>query len=317
MPDTLGGVSVEVLREPGTGDAEAVRRLADAVESLRGAPPFGEATWIGLAHARDGSGDTTVVGLIEPGPDGVPDAYAQLTRHHGREWLLEVAHRPGTRDERAELVRAALHTVAGDGGGHVTLWLHGATPDDDAVAAAAALPLERELLELRVPLPLPLPLQWPDGFDVRPFVPGRDEAAWVEVNNRAFAGHPEQGAWTVDMLRAREREPWFDPEGFLLAFDDRGLGGFCWTKVHPAAPPREPDARGEIYVIAVDPDRQGTGLGRALVVGGLDSLGRRGPTVGMLFVDAANTAAVGLYESLGFVTHRLDRAYGTTVAADS
>jgi mycothiol synthase len=149
---------------------------------------------------------------------------------------------------------------------------------------------------------------------VRTFVPGQDEAAWVEVNNRAFAGHPEQGAWTVDMLRAREQEPWFDPDGFLLAFGADGLAGSCWTKVHPPQPPHEPDALGEIYVIGADPGRQGKGLGRALTVGGLQSLADRGITVGMLFVDGANEAAVGLYRSLGFTTARTDCAYGLEVA---
>jgi len=111
------------------------------------------------------------------------------------------------------------------------------------------------------------------------------------------------------MLEQREQEPWFDPEGLLLAFDADGLAGSCWTKVHPPRPPQEPDALGEIYVIGADPSRHGRGLGRALTAAGLASLAERGITVGMLFVDAANVAAVGLYRALGFVTTRTDRAY--------
>ena len=196
-------------------------------------------------------------------------------------------------------------------------WVHGANADDDARGRRFGFTLERELLQMRVALPLPAPPRWPDDVTVRTFVPGQDEAAWVEVNNRAFAGHPEQGAWTVDMLRAREQEPWFDPDGFLLAFDADGLAGFCWTKVHPPQPPHEPDALGEIYVIGADPSRHGKGLGRALTAGGLQSLADRGITVGMLFVDGANEAAVGLYRSLGFTTSRTDCAYGLEVACDA
>ena len=48
-------------------------------------------------------------------------------------------------------------------------------------------------------------------------------------------------------------------------------------------------------MIGADPGRQGIGLGRALTVGGLASLAERGITVGMLYVDGANEAAVGLY----------------------
>jgi mycothiol synthase len=135
------------------------------------------------------------------------------------------------------------------------------------------------------------------------------------VNNRAFADHPEQGGWTVETLRARAQEPWFDPEGFVLAFDGEGLAGFCWTKVHRAQPPREPDPLGEIYVIAADPGRHGRGLGRALTSAGLASLAAKDITTGMLYVDASNTAAVGLYRALGFHMHRTDRAYGRDVAA--
>ena len=87
---------------------------------------------------------------------------------------------------------------------------------------------------MRVPLPLADPARWPDGTTVRTFACGEDEAAWLAVNNRAFAGHPEQGGWTVDMLRAPRGGALVRPDGFLLAFDDDGLAGFNWMKVHPA-----------------------------------------------------------------------------------
>jgi mycothiol synthase len=170
--------------------------------------------------------------------------------------------------------------------------------------------LERELWQMRIDLPRPEAPRWPPGTHVRAFERGRDEAAWLDVNNRAFADDPDQGGWTPATLAEREAEAWFDPSGFLLAFDDRGLAGFCWTKVHPAAPPHDPEALGEIYVIGVDPDRQGAGLGRALVIGGLASLHDRGIRVGMLFVAAGNAPAVALYRALGFRVARVDRAYG-------
>ena len=66
-------------------------------------------------------------------------------------------------------------------------------------------------------------------------------------------------------------------------------------------------------MIAVDPDFQGLGLGRQLTVAGLDAIAGRGVTTGMLYVDAANTAALGMYERLGFHTHRTDVAFTGTV----
>src|SRR5258708_2823336 len=83
----------------------------------------------------------------------------------------------------------------------------------DAVVPLAGLVPERALLQLRVPLPLRESPRWPDGVTVRTFVPGADDDAWLAVNNRAFAAHPEQGNWTRDILGRREAEPWFDPAG--------------------------------------------------------------------------------------------------------
>ena len=181
------------------------------------------------------------------------------------------------------------------------LWVSRPTPDDDARAEAEGYRRERDLYQMRRPLPVGEPY----SIDVRPFVPGEDEEEWLRVNNRAFAAHPEQGAWEPEVLEAKTHEPWFDPAGFLLHERDGQLVGFCWTKVHADHDP----PLGEIFVIAVDPDFAGQGLGRELVLAGLDWLARRGLTVGMLYVDASNTPAVRLYEKLGFEVDHVDRAY--------
>lgn len=300
---------VRILDRFAPGDLRAVQRLADAVESASGVPPFGETTWLGLS---DG-GTRHDLGVAVEMPDGRLTGYAHAAEFRPGAWSLEAATTDST-SELALLLAESVVVITAHGGGDVTLWVHGPTEADDAAARSAGFTPARDLLELRVPLPLAIAPVWPDGVTVRTFLPGVDDDAWLRVNNRAFAGHPEQGGWDHDTLARRMAEPWFDPDGFLLACSGDELAGFCWTKVHQPAPPREPLARGEIYVIGVDPDHQGTGLGRALVVGGLESLAARAITVGMLFVDADNTAAVGLYRALGFTTHRVDRAYVRTLA---
>jgi mycothiol synthase len=138
---------------------------------------------------------------------------------------------------------------------------------------------------------------------IRPFEPGKDEEAWLDLNNRAFEHHPEQGAWDVDTLRRRMSEPWFDARDLLLAEDERGLAGSNWTKLdrHKAV--------GEIYVIAVDPSRHRSGLGKALSVAGLHHMAERGMREGALYVDAANEKALAMYRKIGFSDDHLDRAY--------
>jgi mycothiol synthase len=218
--------------------------------------------------------------------------------------VVDPADRGGERT--TALVDRALSLAPA--GPPVHLWAMAAGPVDDALAARHGFSPERDLLQMRVPLPLdPAVVAAARPLATRPFEPGRDEEAWVETNNRAFAGHPEQGGWTVEMLRERMAADWVDLAGFLVADDPSGHGliGSCWTKVHRDHVP----VLGEIYVIAVDPRHHGQGWGRSLTVAGLVSLARRGVPVGMLYVDATNEAAVGLYRALGFEVDHVDRSY--------
>jgi mycothiol synthase len=203
----------------------------------------------------------------------------------------------------------ALVAEAGEAG--LRLWAHGDLPAAASLATAAGFTRSRALWQMRRSLQAPLDApQLADGVAVRTFRVGEDEEAWLGVNHRAFARHPEQGAWTTTDLELREQEPWFDPDGFFLAEKDNQLIGFHWTKIHGATSQRGQsaaaghahDAIGEVYVVGVDPSAQGIGLGRALTLVGLRYLRGRGLSQVMLYVDESNTAAIRLYESLGF-TH--------------
>jgi len=205
------------------------------------------------------------------------------------------------------VLRAAAEHVRRRGGGWLGYWASAPTASEEDLAAELGLVKSREIYQLRRPLPVKEG-EVPGARDVpaiRHFIPGSDEQAWVAVNNRAFAGHPDQGGWGVQRLLTLESEAWFDPQGFLIHEREGRMAGFCWTKVHPDEEP----ALGEIYVIAVDPDVSGRGLGRGLTLAGLDYLATKGLSVGMLYVDETNEAARRLYGSLGFSLHHVDRMY--------
>jgi mycothiol synthase len=205
--------------------------------------------------------------------------------------------------------------LADSADGRLRLWAHGRRAAQSAAGLAAAMGFERRrvLWQMRRSLFAEVAEpRFPAEVTVRTFQVGTDEAAWVELNGRAFAGHPEQGHITVDDVRVREREPWFDASGFFLAERHGRLVGFHWTKVHGAGANSAHDHEpiGEVYAVGIDPDEQGHGLGPALTLVGLRHLRNRGLSQVMLYVDESNTRAIKVYEVLGFSRWDVDVCFG-------
>lgn len=297
-------VAIRTVASLDRAQLEDVRGLHAAAVAADGHESLGDAVWRDLADPASAGPHAEIVATDGHRLVGFAHVATGDGARDTRDAEIGLVVHPDARDREvaAALLDAAVDAARAQHATSATWWRIGADDSSDAVATRTGFRPSRDLHRMEVLLPLGQEPRWPDGVDVRTFVPGRDDDGWLAVNNAAFAGHPEQGGWTHATLERRMREPWFDPKGFVVAFDERGLAGFCWTKIHA-------DGVGEIYVIGVDPSRQGRGLGRPLVVAGLQSLAARGVTTGMLYVDAANDAPVSLYRSLGFRTVRVDRAY--------
>jgi mycothiol synthase len=287
--------------------AGEVLALIEAARLADGVAPLSEHGMLRLRYGAGGGRDFIVMA------DGEIAGYAYLDppSAHGDEGEVtgELVIHPDRR--RHGLGRALTGELAAAAGGHVLrLWAHGDLPAAAALARTAGFERFRALWQMRRSLGEPLDQPaLPAGRALRTFVPGQDEDEWLKLNGRAFAKHPEQGGWTRHDLDLREREPWFDPAGFFIAERDGRMTGFHWTKVHG------PDL-GEVYVVGVDPDEQGSGLGRALTLAGLRHLRDLGVGQAMLYVDEDNVPAIRLYEGLGFTRATVDAMYRRAPHAD-
>lgn len=297
---TVGVVTLEVVPSPlPLATAAAVTELARLTALSDGVHPLSERTLLHLesehaddAHflAYDGEAGSDLIGYAFLDPDGSAELF-----------VVPSARRRGTGS-------ALLRMLRDHGGANLRVWAHGRLAGVDELASRLDLGVVRELYYLQrtsAEAELPEP-SWPAGIELRTFAPGRDEDAWLRVNARAFADHPEQGRWGRVDLAERMHQPWFDPKGFFLAVDRSSgeLAGFHWTKVHED----EGDGPyGEVYVIGVDPDHQGTGLGKALTIAGIRYLQQeRGLATVGLYVDGTNKGARALYDKLGFTVAALD-----------
>jgi mycothiol synthase len=307
-----GGVDRQLLKD--------CRDLLAAAEESDGNPSISEQTLVTMRAGDSAEHSLLTLVLYAPDEDSDPATgqdlagFAVVVEEPDRSGILEIAVHPSYRNQGVadRLVRALKESRGFDG---LKAWSHGNHEAAADLAARYGYAPVRELWKMRMTTAgadLPEPVL-PDGVKLRAFVPGQDEDAWLALNRAAFSHHPEQGSLTRADLEARMAEDWFDPAGFLLAEDSEGrLQGFHWTKVH-AGHGAHP-AIGEVYVVGVAPEAQGSGLGKALTLAGIRHLQDQGLHAVMLYTDADNTPAVSLYRRLGFTRWDMDVMYGPAQA---
>lgn len=313
-------------------------RFAQKVTEQDGTSAFSEQTLMEFAkhsvavETPNSESPANVIAVFataeESAPLGVAVAVLDAKTHSA---TIEGAVLSEYRDQGlgAELARALMNELSHRAIASYDLWVHQLRSEGERqqrhatqkIAQNFGLEPVRELRKLRLELTesaqkriedtfAQTPL--PEGIALDTFKVGHDDAAWLATNAAAFATHPEQGSLTLDDLRARQNSDWFDAEGFFVARDKNTIAGFNWTKIPTH---QQGEIEGEVYAVGISPKWQGKKLGKALTLAGMNYLAsahdkqNNALTKIVLYVDADNTAAVSLYESLGFEAETIDVMY--------
>ena len=279
---------------------ESVLSLIKAAHDFDGTPAIAEHVLLHLRHGGDKS-DSHLV--IEENQQVIAYAHLDTTDLVAGPSVEAVVHPLHRGKGLGALILKEAIKICGD---RTRIWSHGDLPA--AKAIAASLNLERLWSNLLMSKPIGKIQPVTSKYPIRTFIPGLDNQAFLALNNNVFANYPDQGGWSEDDLKVRVNESWFDDKGFFVAEDKGELIGFCWTKIHGAHTHSHTggdddhghEALGEIYVLAVNPDYKGRGMGRDLTITGLNYLKYQGLNNVMLYVGVENKPAFKLYKSLGF-----------------
>jgi mycothiol synthase len=304
---------VEVISQLAGQKVEHLEELIASAAAVDNHEPIGEHKFLRLQH-----GDDKAIGFMAY-EDGALVGYAHtLTYRTGEDLRVscEMVVHPDFRRSGVgrTLLTYVLKHAESEGAGRLDLWAYNDSPGSRGLTTEFSFEDTRRLLHMhRHPGPPPL-LASPAGTRIRAFQPGADDASWLAMNNRIFAGHPENGNWTLDDLRARMGQPWFRADDLLILEAEGEPAGFCWLKVEARGDEGEV---GEVYIIGTLPEYHGRGLGRYLLGEGLRHLSERGVAHVAVYVDQSNERAVALYWAFEFHHHHVDVLYSLPLPATS
>jgi mycothiol synthase len=213
-------------------------------------------------------------------------------------WLIHPKHQ--RKGLAAKLVDRAIYRTKELG----VRMIHVNIPQENLMAKQLLTKMDfqfiRRFLELRLDLPkMHLPEISKISPQFRPLQPGEEEKL-TQLQNRSFTGAWGYHANTVKEILYRINLPSSSPDEIILALDVDKPIGYCWIRITFWQDKAPSEGTGRIYMLGVDPEYRGSGLGRKLLLAGLSYLKRKGLQVVELTVDSENKVACNLYKSMGF-----------------
>lgn len=156
-------------------------------------------------------------------------------------------------------------------------------------------------MERSLSFPIPEP-QFPEGFTLRQSEGEQDTEAWVEMFNQTFIDHWNYHPITVEAIQHYLSDPNYKPEFDLIAVAPDGkFAAFCYCHINPEDNKRNEYNEGWIDILGTRRGFRKQGLGRAMLLTGMQKLKAAGVDTARLAVDADNPNGAGqLYESVGF-----------------
>lgn len=149
--------------------------------------------------------------------------------------------------------------------------------------------------------PIPEP-QFPQGFWLRQVSCEQDAEAWVEMFNQSFIDHWNHHDLTVEKFKYNLTKPSYRQDLNLIAVAADGtFAAFCYCEINVEECDRTGRNEGWITVLGTRRGFRKLGLGRAMLLAGLQRLKAAGVETAILGVDTANpSGALRLYQSAGF-----------------
>jgi GxxExxY protein len=157
------------------------------------------------------------------------------------------------------------------------------------------------------------PIRVPDGYRLRSYRPG-DEEAWARLINAAFATEKRQFDPVTAASFEREYPTSHGESWDWILFAERLADGALAGTTAAWEAERDGRRMGLVHWVAVDPVDRGRRLGEALLAAALHAMRARGHTEVYLNTGPELAAAVQLYERLGFVAEPESHRRGAETA---